>query len=302
VKISVVVCTHNRRALLEHAVRSLAGQDLAADQYEVIVVDNASTDGTREAVAVLQASTTNLLYVYEPAPGLSNARNAGVRDAHGEIVAFLDDDAQAEPGWLTALVASFDGRPRRPLCAGGPVVPIWERLPPRWLPDFALASLSIVDYGQAARELDFPREWLAGCNMAFDRDFLLCSGGFDPRLGRKGDRLLGNEELAAFRAVVAAGGVIRYEPAAAVRHLVPASRVELGWFCRRMYAQGVSNVILGSGLPASGGSQVRALLRARSAEALLLPVLLMGCYTVGVVTQTGREWFDDRRVSVIERI
>ena len=290
-KISAVICTHNRRALLDHSLASLAHQDLPTADYEVIVVDNASTDGTREAVAALQPTMPNLRYLYEPALGLSNARNSGLREARGEVVAFLDDDARAEPGWLSALLDAFAAEPARPLCAGGRVVPIWEREPPRWLPAFALASLSVIDYGETPRALDFPREWVAGCNMAFDRAFLLAAGGFDPRLGRRGANLMSNEEIALFQGVVAAGGVIRYAPAAAVQHLVPASRVELGWFCRRMYAQGVSNVLVGTGSGASPGRGREAgqLLRARSPAQLLLPLLLMGCYALGVTKETLRQ-------------
>jgi glucosyl-dolichyl phosphate glucuronosyltransferase len=209
---------------------------------EIIVVDNASSDDTESVALMAQKEEARLRYVYEPVLGLSNARNRGVIEAGGDIVAFMDDDAQAEPGWALAIVEAFEHEPRRPLCVGGKVRPIWEKPRPKWLPDAALSSLTILDYGDESRELEFPREWLAGCNLAFSRDFLLQTS-FNTSLGRRGLNLNSNEELAVLSELARSGGLIRYEAKAVVRHLVPASRLRMTWLLRRAFAQGVSDVL-----------------------------------------------------------
>ena len=108
VQISAVVCTHNRAAYLRKALQSLVDQTMAQELYEIIVVDNASTDGTKQVVSEYSGAS-NLRCLYEPVIGLSRARNTGWGNARGEYVAYLDDDAVAH------LVPSLsrDPLPRR---------------------------------------------------------------------------------------------------------------------------------------------------------------------------------------------
>lgn len=250
-RLSVIVCTYNRCHLLALALSSLASQTLCQEDFEVVVVDNGSQDDTSRVAIEASRSAANLRYVYEPELGLSRARNRGVKEARGEIIAFMDDDARAEPGWAQALVEAFEREPRRPLCVGGRVDPIWEKARPKWLPDTALPSLTILDYGEESRALAFPREWLAGCNIAFSRDFLLHTS-FNPNLGRRGANLNSNEEIAVLSELERSGGLILYESTAIVRHLVPASRLRMSWLLRRSFAQGVSDVLWDSLEPERG--------------------------------------------------
>ncbi len=191
---SVIVCTLDRQALLAQAIVSLRCQDLPADAFEVIVVDNSPRDGARATVESLAWHPPKLSYEHEPVTGLSNARNRGLAVSRAEVVAFLDDDAVAGAGWLTALLAAFDSGHRLPICVGGKVAPIWEKPRPRWLDDSLLRFLSVVDYGDERRECRWPEKVLVGCNVAFEAKFLRDTGGFDPALGRRGASSLGKEE------------------------------------------------------------------------------------------------------------
>jgi glycosyltransferase involved in cell wall biosynthesis len=107
-ELTILVCTHNRAELLSGVLESLGNQSLGRERFEVIVVDNASTDDT-PAVADRCAKQGKLQarYVREPELGLDAARNRGIREARGEIVAFLDDDARARYDWAEAVLDGF---------------------------------------------------------------------------------------------------------------------------------------------------------------------------------------------------
>src|SRR4051812_38260125 len=97
---SIVICSYNRLDHLLASVESALRQSIPSDNYEVVVVDNASTDGTAEAIQNLTEKHPNLRYLYETRLGLATARNTGWQAAQGTYVAFLDDDAKAESNWL----------------------------------------------------------------------------------------------------------------------------------------------------------------------------------------------------------
>ncbi|HEY9888211.1 MAG TPA: glycosyltransferase family A protein, partial [Candidatus Obscuribacterales bacterium] len=144
-RISAIICTHNRADYLGAAIDSLLTQ--AFDHYEVIVVDNASTDSTRSVVEA-RSPHPRLRYVHEPTLGLSVARNTGAQAATGEILAYLDDDAEASQGWLAALMAIYEQNPQVAI-AGGKVTLLWPPncTPPRWLSTAMAGNLGAYDLG-----------------------------------------------------------------------------------------------------------------------------------------------------------
>jgi glycosyltransferase involved in cell wall biosynthesis len=244
VRISAVIPTHNRARYLPLALRSLADQRLAAAEYEIVVVDNLSTDATREIVAGFGLGE-RLHYVHEPVLGLSHARNAGWREARGSVVAFLDDDAIASPDWLARILDTLETVSPRPGCVGGPIEGIWEAPRPAWLSDELVAGLAVLDWGREPHALaDLSKEWLAGANMAFPRDVLEQMGGFVAGLDRVGRRLLSSGDVFMARKIAKAGYACWYDPAIAVGHHVPASRLQQSWFLRRYYAQGLSDAAM----------------------------------------------------------
>jgi len=243
--VSVVICTYRRPEALERALASLRRQSLAPGRYETIVVDNSPEDGrTKEVLEQGAGRDLALTYRVESRPGLSYARNKGIEAARAPVVAFIDDDAEAAGRWLESLLGTFGAEQGRPLAVGGPVKPVWHSGRPSWLPPTFLTTLSLVDHGPDRRSLDFPAEFVVGCNLAFETGFLRQVGGFDPALGRRGTRLVGNEDTYLLGRVKAAGGAILYEPDALVSHHIPAERERLSWFLRRMYFQGYSDVIM----------------------------------------------------------
>lgn len=235
--IVVIVCTHARAQLLGVCLRSLAGQTLPAERFEVIVVDSAA--GTPGAPAPDVPTGVRLIAATQP--GLSHARNIGLAAARAELAAFIDDDATAEPGWLAAILAAFEADPQA-AAVGGPVRPIWPGTRPAWLDHRLEGFFSIIDRGPVARRLDAD-EWLAGTNIAFRRDIALRSGGFNEALGRQPGSLLGNEELALTEALRRTGHAVRYEPAALVHHTVHADRLNQAWLRRRATWQAISDLL-----------------------------------------------------------
>ncbi|MGB3201549.1 MAG: glycosyltransferase family 2 protein [Nodosilinea sp.] len=236
--ISAIICTHNRADYLGTAIASLLNQTYSA--YEVIVVDNASTDSTK-AVVDAYLPHPQLTYGYEPTLGLSMARNRGAAIAHGHILAYLDDDAEASPHWLTALAEAFEAYPNAAI-AGGSVNLIWPlgTIPPRWLSPTLSESLGAYNLGTAICPITDPGQTPRGLNYAVRKQFLDSVGGFNLQLGRVGKNLLSNEELHLTQQAIEAGYRVLFVPQAQVAHSIAPERLRRGWFLRRSWWQGIS--------------------------------------------------------------
>ncbi len=243
ISISVIICTHNRAELLRKALESIVNQDFPKEHYEILVVDNASTDHTKE-VAKAFLGAANLRYVYEGRLGLCIARNSGWQAARGEYVAYFDDDAIALPGWLSAVQEGFSMAPDVGI-VGGPAAPIWEESPPSWLTVHLAGALSIINYGPTSKRIeDVYKETLIGTNMAIARKVLEEVGGFHPSLDRVGENLLSNGDLYLQKEVIRRGYGCYYNPNMAIDHLVPAARLRRSWFIKRFYWQGISDAVM----------------------------------------------------------
>jgi len=228
--ITVIICTYNRCQSLEAAIASVLASTIPASiHWEVLVVDNNSTDATRLVVEdMAQRCDGRVRYLFEPRQGLSCARNAGIREARGEIVAFTDDDVMVEPGWLQNLTASLGSG--QWAGAGGPIVAQWTGSPPAWLPlhdQYGVAPLAMFDPHLEAGPLD---ESPFGANMAFRKEMFKKYGEFRADLGRCGAKMLSNEDTEFGERLLRGGERLRFEPAAAVRHSVPENRVRQSYF------------------------------------------------------------------------
>jgi glycosyltransferase involved in cell wall biosynthesis len=207
--VSLVVSTRNRASRLAEFFASLARLQPPAEGWELIVVDNGSTDATAAAIRAFAASAAvPVRCVHAAAPGLSRARNAGLSHAAGRIVAFTDDDCYPQADYLCAIVDVFERD--RPGVLGGRVV----------LHDAADARVGVKD-GPAPLEIA-PRTFVRpgvmhGANLAVRREVLDAIGGFDPLLGA-GTPCMAGEDTDFIARAVWAGWTARYDPRPVVAH------------------------------------------------------------------------------------
>ncbi len=236
--ISAIICTHNREYYLGAAIDSLLEQDYP--DYEVIVVDNASQDNTRQVVEA-RLPHPRLKYVYEPVTGLSVARNTGAKESQGEILAYLDDDAVASSQWLQILRGAYQKNEKLAI-AGGKVTLIFPEgvTPPNWLSDNLAGNLGAYDLGDEIVYINQPGLTPRGLNYSIRRTFLEEIGGFDINLGRVGTNLLSNEELQMTQLALENSWQVAYLPQALVAHNVAPERLQPTWFLRRSWWQGIS--------------------------------------------------------------
>lgn len=230
--VSVIVCTFNRAESLRETLSALARQRLPEDRpWELVVVDNNSTDATRAVVAEFSAlSTVAIRYVFETRQGLSHARNRGIRESRGELLLFTDDDVRPAPDWLQTLSQSMldhgcDG-------AGGWIGPLWEVPPPAWLTERFYGFLAIRTDEGDARRVQTSDDPPFGANMGFRRAVFDRIGDFDVELGRHGTATVGGEEWDLFQRLLAVGGKVMYFPAARVHHEIPRERIRKSYFRR----------------------------------------------------------------------
>jgi glycosyltransferase involved in cell wall biosynthesis len=237
-RISIIIPTLNRADRLRSALTSVRAQTLPSEGYEIIVVDNGSTDDTEKVFCEFAREETGraaVRYVREDQLGLHFARHAGAKIARGQFLAFMDDDATADPNWLQELLKGYSGYEVG--CVGGKILPIWEAEPPTWVRDYGPGYLGGLDLGDHALELREPA--IYGSNLAIRKSTLVQVRGFNP--DSFGQTWLGDGEIGLLRKVLQAGWKIMYNPKAVVWHYIPASRMTLDYLRRRSANQGASN-------------------------------------------------------------
>lgn len=232
--ITVVLCTYNRCRKLTNALSSLAASRLPESvQWEVLVVDNNSNDKTCEVVEdFCSRYPGRFRYLFEPQAGKSYALNTAIRESHGDIVAFVDDDVTVEPAWLQNLTApllenEWAGSGGRTLPAGTFLCPPWLSIKEPYNLGGALCAL--FDLGDNPHQLDRAPY---GTNMAFRRQMFAKYGGFRTDLGPSPCRDIPrpNEDTEFGRRLMAAGERLFYEPSAVVYHPVPDDRLKKKYF------------------------------------------------------------------------
>jgi glucosyl-dolichyl phosphate glucuronosyltransferase len=208
--LSIILPTFNRATSLKRALMALLRQTAPADSYEIVVVDNNSSDGTRDAV--LGFDDARIRLVSEPRQGLSFARNAGLDAAQAPLVAFTDDDVEAAPDWVATVVALLSRHPEAD-GVGGRVLPAWQDGRPRWLTREHWAPLALQDQGDTRRifDRDTPTG-LIGANVAFRRDVFDRVGRFSPDVQRVKEGIGSTEDHELLTRLYAAGGRMLYHP------------------------------------------------------------------------------------------
>ncbi len=239
--VSVVICAHSTRRWeqLGNAVDSAVSE--LPD--EVLVVVDHNTALLRLAEDNLQMCSGNAPVRVVPngaTKGLSGARNTGIALTESEITVFIDDDAEALPGWLGHLVAPFDDP--TVVAVGGRAVPARPDHFPAWWPheyDWVVGC----SWAGLPEVLSEVRN-VIGCTMAFRREALVATAGFDVRLGRVGANAAGCEETELCMRLSRGGARVLYEPKATVLHHVDIGRLTPRYFIRRCWAEGRSKALI----------------------------------------------------------
>ena len=211
--VSVVVSTYNRADQLPLALEALLAQTGEA-VYEVVVVDNNSTDGTRDVVAAFAArSNGRIRYGFESRQGLSYGRNTGIGLARAPIIALTDDDVRVAPDWVSRIARTLQENPDVDFL-GGRVLPNWIEPPPPWLTTAHWSPLALQDYGDAPMWTGRERAvCLVGASLAFRRRVFETVGLFTPALGRIKDGIGSTEDHDMQLRVWRAGLRGQYTPA-----------------------------------------------------------------------------------------
>lgn len=223
--ISVVVCTYNRVEMLMDTLQSLISEGTNPANYEILVVDNNSTDETKkQAAAFINAHPEfNIRYIFEPAQGLSHARNRGIREARASVTAFFDDDIIAGKLLIQHWVDFFDTHPEA-AGGGGKIKVQFDSPRPDWMPEILLTLFGKHNFGNKPR-LYPAGKYPFGGNMAYRKELLLQAGLFNTELGRSGVSLGGGEEKELFFRIKKLNPKIYYCPEASLRHRVGAPRL-----------------------------------------------------------------------------
>ena len=226
-KLSIVVATYNRAPYLLRTLESLARQTLSPGLFEILVVNNNSSDNTPEVVAGFAGSHPQLQVrmVTETSQGISYARNCGIASSVGQYIVFIDDDEEANPG-LDA--------------AGGAVVPVYEAPLPAWY-SYYIEKMITGAFDLGDRMVPFRGKRYPGVgNSGFRRRLFDRFGNFNTALGRSGANPMGGEEKDFFMRVRAQGIRYYYVPGAEIYHITPASKLTRAYFERLTRMIGVS--------------------------------------------------------------
>lgn len=245
--ISIIIPTYNRANFLKTTLASIVKQNYATDDFEVIVVDNGSTDDTKRVCSEYETHIKNFIYCYDNIPGLLTGRHKGAQVSKGEILAFIDDDVELSPHWLTGIQESFSASEVSLLT--GPCLPKYETSPPAWLNYFwddtpyggkMCTWLSLLNLGNKTIAIHPNYVW--GLNFSIRKNVMVHLGGFHPDCipdnlqQYQGDGETGLTIKAAQMRLTA-----QYNPKVMLYHIIPASRLTLAYFEKRAFYQGVCN-------------------------------------------------------------
>lgn len=245
IKLSVIIPTRNRCMLLSGTLDSLTRQTFPMESFEIIVNDNGSTDETKQVVESYMNKIPNLMYYYDPKPGLHVGRHNGYKMANSDILVYADDDIEAFPMWLEGIWESFQDP--SVMLVGGKNLPKWLAKPPFWIEEkwyqlcqfgHCLSALSLIDFGDD--QMEIPAYFVYGCNFSVRKSIITETKGFHPD-GVPFDMIefRGDGESYVDHYIINHNYKTIYNPKASVYHLVPEERLTVDYFKRRMFRAGV---------------------------------------------------------------
>ncbi|MBR5784332.1 MAG: glycosyltransferase [Bacteroidales bacterium] len=242
--ISVVLCTYNRDKYVYNMLKSIAENEFQVERYEIVLINNNSTDNTEKECMRFSSDYPNITFRYfvETKQGLSHARNRGIAESLGDIIIYVDDDATVNKAYLKTYSDYFATHPDVK-GAGGPVEPVYETEEPKWFSHY-IRQLITGELNLGKEPKYFPRGvYPIGCNSVFRKEVFDKVGLFNVDLGRKGTSLIGAEEKDLFDKMTAQGIKFFYLPGAILYHIIPASKLTEEHFDKLTYSIGKSEKI-----------------------------------------------------------
>lgn len=240
---TVAIPTFRRWGPLRGAVASVASQSSGCS-FEILIVDSADSASDEADLHDLRSGLPPAARVIRTRNlGTSHARNLALEEARSDLVAFLEDDAVAAPGWLAAIFGAY--RDGEGAAAGGPIIPLFTATPPQWLReayDLIANEFSELDHGTEACVLEYPKT-LYGPNFSVRRRVAIDCGGFREDLGPRGHRWSPGEEVELVHRLQAQGRLVLWVPSAVVHHLVLPHKMTRGFYRRRSYARGMASAL-----------------------------------------------------------
>lgn len=234
---TVALCTHNHAAQLGETLDALRQIDPPLGSWELLIIDNASTDDTLRLLSAQQwPADWTVRVVHEEKLGVANARNRALAEAAGSYVVFIDDDETPAADWLTAYEKFTEEK--QPDAVGGRIEVVFEDGRPDWITDELLGFLGRLDRGNGPRQLEDPGEPLYTGNFCVRRDVAEAIGGFDAALGRRGTANEGGEDVDFYRRLVGQGKVVWWLPDAVIYHRIRASKLKRRYFLDLHFRQG----------------------------------------------------------------
>ena len=231
--ITLIICTYNREKYIGPLLDSIAKNDYPTTDYEIVLVDNNCTDNTRGVCEQFTAAhpQINFRYTVEPEQGLSAARNKGIKEAKGDIIIYVDDDALVDSDYIRIYAEHFATHPET-MASGGPIEPLYETSEPAWMSPYTKALLTAwMNYGDKVRV--YPKgRYPGGGNAAYRKVVFDKVGLFNTELGRKGNLLLASEEKDIFDKMKVLGLKVLYLPTPVLHHCIPQAKLEEDYFNR----------------------------------------------------------------------
>lgn len=236
-QLSILVCTYNRGDILAECLQSLTAQTADPESFEVIVVNNNSTDSTQAIATSFIGKVPNLRVLTETQQGLSYARNRAYQEAQSEWVLYLDDDALASENLVERALWTIHHYPYKYF--GGVALPWYKYPKPRWYKDKYVATNQLPYKTVAPIQ---GNQFAIGCIMVIHKPTLAQYGGFDVKLGMIGNTIAYNEETELQHRMRADGIEVAHDPALFIRHLVAPYKMNINWFFQSAFALGRDNV------------------------------------------------------------
>jgi len=234
--ISIIIPTKNRAHLIENCIHSLCKQNFDINKFEIILVDNNSTDNTRKIVEELQNNNNcKIKYLFEEKSGSHFARNNAAKIAKGEFLYFTDDDLIADPNMLSEILKTFDFHPDLASVTGR-ILPNWETQPPKWIYKYCNNYLLSLNDRHEEIIIDSKDVGIFSCHQMIKKDIFIKAGGFNPDIVN--GEWIGDNETGLHKKIKKLGYKFGYNRNSTTYHQIPTSRITQSYLNNRFANQG----------------------------------------------------------------